>query len=428
MRILHTSDWHLGHTLGGLSRRLEHQRFFEWLRDLCVDHQVDALLVTGDIFDSANPPASAFEDFYGLLADLRAAVPDLEVVVIGGNHDSPTRLEAPHPLLKSLRITVLGSLPRLETNSSGQMPIDVQRVVVPLHDRDGLVRAWCVAIPYLRPADLATRWLAPSMADNVQDPLVEGVREVYTDAVEYAKGIREPGQAIIATGHCYMAHGKLSELSERKILGGNLHALPADLVSEDVSYLALGHLHLAQIVGNNSTRRYSGAPIPLHVDESHYPHQVVLVEFSGEHVQTVTSVRVPRAIEFLRVPETGVGSPDDVLAKLRELPNDTGDIPPPQWPYLDIRVRLTDPMPDLRTKIETELANKVCRLVKITVETPGTYAALSDTIANASLTELDPEFVFMKLHESRYGGPPKSLMLKTFRDIVNRIAEQGRPV
>lgn len=424
MRLLHTSDWHLGHTLGGLTRRFEHQRFFSWLRDVCVDQQIDAIVIAGDVFDSANPPATAFEDFYGLLADLHSALPKLDMVVVGGNHDSPARLEAPHPLLKSLRIHVVGSLPRQEPDSLGHSPVDVSRIVVPLHDRAGNVAVWCVAIPYVRPADLATRWLGSlAPGDDAIDPLVEGVREVYSSAVKYARSIRRAGQAMIATGHCYMANSKLSEFSERKILGGNLHALPVDLVSDEVSYLALGHLHLAQTVGNSPTRRYCGAPIPLHADEADYPHQVVVVEFEGEHTQNITPFRVPRSVEFIRVPKVGAGTFDEVVAELRQLPQNTSYLEPTHWPYLDVRVRLSGPMPDLRSRIEAELTDKACRLLKITTETSGLQTALSDTVTNTTLAELDPEIVFLKLHESRYGNPPKPAILQAFRELLSRITE-----
>src|SRR5690606_38813120 len=103
-------------------------------------------------------------------------------------------------------------------------------------------------------------------------------------------------------GHCYMTGTRLSELSERRILGGNQHALPVDLFPDDVAYVALGHLHLAQRVGADHVR-YAGSPIPLSFGERHYPHQVLLVDLRGERVAGIEPLRVPRSVDLLRVPE-----------------------------------------------------------------------------------------------------------------------------
>jgi exonuclease SbcD len=96
MRVLHTSDWHLGHTLRGeVTREYEHQAFLDWLLATCVREAADALVITGDVFDSATPPASAERMWFELLAGARRARPAMDVVVIAGNHDSPARLGAP---------------------------------------------------------------------------------------------------------------------------------------------------------------------------------------------------------------------------------------------------------------------------------------------------------------------------------------------
>ncbi|MGL5045184.1 MAG: metallophosphoesterase family protein, partial [Plesiomonas sp.] len=101
LKIVHTADWHLGHHLHGYDRCAEHQAFLDWLQATLLREQADVLLVAGDLFDSANPPASAWQMLYRFLAHITRKMPHLNVVMIGGNHDSPSKLDAPHELLRA---------------------------------------------------------------------------------------------------------------------------------------------------------------------------------------------------------------------------------------------------------------------------------------------------------------------------------------
>jgi exonuclease SbcD len=127
MRLLHTSDWHLGHTLKEVTREHEHQAFLAWLLETCVHEAPDVLVITGDVFDSATPPASAERMWFELLAAARRARPVMDIVAIAGNHDSPARLGAASAVLRELGVHVLGSLPRRADAS-----IDMDRVLLPV--------------------------------------------------------------------------------------------------------------------------------------------------------------------------------------------------------------------------------------------------------------------------------------------------------
>jgi exonuclease SbcD len=405
MRLLHTSDWHLGHTLHQHDRGAEHDAFFAWLLDQLSEHAIDALLVTGDIFDTANPPATAQERFYGLLADARRRCPKLDIVVIGGNHDSAARLDAPDPLLRRLGIRVVGGLPRQGRE------IDVDAMLVPLHRADGEVGAWCAAVPFLRPAEL------PRVEGD--DPLIAGVRAVYEQVLTAARARRAPGQALVVTGHCYVAGGEVSELSERRILGGNQHALPVDVLGDDVDYVALGHLHLAQRVGRD-TVRYAGSPLPLALDERRYPHQVVRVEL-GEAVQ-IEALRVPRTVELLRVPDRDAAPLAEVLDALRALPLDPA-LPRERWPFLELAVRLDAPDPTLRRQVDDALAGRPVRLTRIGLTWTGSLAA-GDGVTD--LRGLDVEQVLQLAWSRRYREPPDDEVMAAFRELVEQaMGEQA---
>jgi DNA repair protein SbcD/Mre11 len=405
-RILHTSDWHLGHTLHDVSRAFEHEAFFTWLLDTIASEQIDALVIAGDIFDVANPSAIAQKQWYRFLSAARERFPNLDILAIAGNHDSSARLEAPVALLEALNMHVIGWLPRKECGS-----IDLDRLIVPLHNAKGEVAAVCAAVPFLRPADL------PRLPDAT-DALIDGVKEIYQQAIAGAVERRKDQQAILVTGHCYMASSSISDLSERKILGGNEHALPAELFTEEVDYVALGHLHLAQEVAEQKTVRYSGSPIPLSMSEVDYPHQVCVVTFEGREVVSVETPLVPRAVDLLRIPAEEPKEKYLVLRELAKLPKQReGE----QLPFLEVRIRLERPESGLRGEVAEALEGKHARLVKLTVETTGSGAVLAHGAAQKQLHDLQPDDVFRDLYKSKHCGEVPAELMDCFHEILETV-------
>jgi exonuclease SbcD len=441
MRLLHTSDWHLGHTLHDVPRDHEHERFLRWLGDTLVEEQVDALLVTGDVFDTANPPASAQARWYEFLAEARQRRPDLDVVVIGGNHDSAARLDAPTPLLRALRIHVIGAV-KWQVGPGGQRRLDVDHLLVPLTDRSGRVAAHIAAVPFLRTADLPrlTRPGAATEAEDIQaadlaagahagalpfDPLIEGVRQVYAEALDAARARLQPGQALLATGHCYMVGTDLSRLSERRILGGNQHALPVDIFPGDVTYVALGHLHKAQRVGGREGVRYAGSPLPLAMNEASYRHQVLIVDLDGPALAGVRSVPVPRAVDVVRIPRHGAAPREDVLAALAALDDWDGAAEPDTRPFLEVCVALTKPEPQLRQDVDAALRGKRPRLVKLAIEYTGHGQALAEGLPEQALRDLDPLEVFVRRYGRDHEGAPPPELVAAFDELLAEV-QAGR--
>ena len=411
LRIFHTADWHLGHTLHNMPRDYEHQQFLDWLLKQFELQQADALIVAGDIFDSANPPASAQARLYRFLVKAKQCLPRLDIIVIGGNHDSASRLDAPQPMLDSLGIQVVGGLPRNDENQ-----IDWDRLCVPVKDRSGAVKAWCGAMPFLRLADLPE----PSGDDNA-DPLIEGIRALYAELIEQLRQKADDGQKLILTGHCYMVGTRLSELSERKILGGNQHALPVDIFPADIDYVALGHLHLAQQVGDPKIR-YSGSPIPLSFDETDYRHQVLQIDLAEEAETIVTPIYIPRAVELVRVPTNGHAPLVDVLEVLSKHDFDES-LAKEQQPFLECRVLLDKPEPGLRQQIEETVKDKAVRLLKISTHYAGNGKSLADMQPQERLEDLDVEQVFQRCYEQQHGDPAPMALTELFHQLVETEQE-----
>ncbi|MFK7985978.1 MAG: exonuclease SbcCD subunit D C-terminal domain-containing protein [Sandaracinaceae bacterium] len=426
VKICHTSDWHLGHTLHGHDRAYEHGCFLGFLLDVLEREEVDALVVAGDIFHTANPPAAAQSQLYSFFAEARARMPKLDVLLIAGNHDSAARLGAADPILRHIGVRVVGPVPR--EGRGGRAPVRVDELVVPLCDRGGEVAAWVAAVPFLRPSDLPVAD-AVEGGDSLVDPLIEGVRRVYDGVLGAARAKRKPDQALLATGHCHMVAATPSELSERRILGGPQHALPTDLFPDDVSYVALGHLHLPQAVGEHGHIRYSGSPIPLSMPEESYPHQLRIVRFEGGQLAEQREVRIPRAVDVLRIPGDGPGSLEDVLGQLAQLELPAVDNKA-RWPFLEVRVQLDSPVPDLRHRIEQavfgsgEGAAQAVRLVKIGVTHTHRGAALAESAPRRELGDLSVDDVFKRAFERKFEGQPDKALMRAFHEVAEAARRQ----
>ena len=415
MRLLHTSDWHLGQTLHNYERTYEHQCFLDWLLATIVAQEIDALLIAGDVFDTANPSAAAQKQLYRFLQQARARAPQLDIVVIAGNHDSPGRLEAPGPLLEAHGTSVVGHVLRLPDGA-----IDLERHLIALHDKSGQVQAWCLAIPFLRPGDVPRLEASGAEGEAAPlDPYLAGISLLYSQAFALASARRTGNQAIVAMGHCHMVDGTASLESERRIVIGGTEALPAAIFDPSIAYAALGHLHLAQRVGQKEHLRYSGSPLPLSFAEASYQHQVLQVDLAGG-VATVTPLMVPRAVELLRVPPKP--APVDVaLAALEELA--LPELPLHQQPFLEVRVLLDAPEPGLRARIEAAIAGKPVRLAKIepTRKLEGSGAAATPMSLD-QLAQLQPDDIFRRLYLQKYGIDAPGDQLQAFSELQSSAA------
>ena len=404
MRLLHTSDWHLGQNFFGFSRHYEHQQFLDWLLLTLVEQQIDVLLIAGDVFDTANAPASAQQQLYQFLCAAKLNTPHLQVVIIAGNHDSPTRLEVPMPFLSAFDMVVIGQVTRQHQQ------IDVERMVIPLKNRQGEVKAWCLAIPFLRPSDVPK-------VDNAKDAYLEGIAALYQQATDCALDKRETGQAIIAMGHCHMLGSQVSEDSERKLVMGGIESLSSAIFAPEISYVALGHLHLAQKVGGDDRVRYSGTPLPMSFSEEHYQHSIRVIELDHDAIKSATSILIPRTVPLYRIPKSKAEPLDAVLTLLQQ--HDWPTIPEQQQPYLLVRVQLEKPEPSLRQQIEQALANKSVKLIKIETTYPSTTTDNEDKVMSLEdVQRLQPEDVFLKMYHQKFANPPSLELLGAFRDLI----------
>ena len=252
MKIIHTADWHIGQTFFGYDRFQEHQYFLDWLTDQITTQQIDVLLISGDIFDVANPSAQAQRQFYRFLRRVTEQNPGLQIILIAGNHDSASRLETPIPLLEEMNIQIRGTVRKRADGT-----IDTEELIIELKDRSGKRQGWCLAVPYLRQGDYPA-------VESEGDPYQAGVKAMYDKLVACVEERRQKQEAIIAMGHLQAAGSQISEgdQSERLIIGG-LEGIPSSVFPSQITYGALGHIHREQQIANRNEIRYAGSPLPM---------------------------------------------------------------------------------------------------------------------------------------------------------------------
>lgn len=421
MKLIHTADWHLGQSFHGQERHAEHRAFLAWLLDTLVARRADALLVAGDIFDVVNPSLAAQELLYDFIVAAHERLPTLDMVLIAGNHDSGNRVELPAPLMRRLRTHALGRVSWLDDGR-----LDAERLLVPLTDAAGETRAWCLALPFLRPAEVTGAALVAHDAENepgdtppgdqAPNDYVAGISRVHRQLVEAALQRREPGQALVAMSHAHLHGAAVSEASERPIVIGGEESISAALFPAEIAYVALGHLHRAQQVGE-ARIRYSGSPLPLDFSEVAYPHQVVEVTLDGEALAATEAIPVPRPVAMHRI---GPAPLEAVLAELEALESDPAP-PKEQWPWLEVRVELEAPIPDLRARVDAALKDKAVRLLRLERRLPTVEGDAS--AARVDLESLGPRRLFERTWEARWGEPPGDDVLADFDRLRQEVLD-----
>ena len=412
MRLIHTADWHLGQSFHGQERHTEHRAFLNWLLDTLVERDADALLVAGDIFDVVNPSLAAQALLVEFIVDAHQRLPGLEIVLIAGNHDSGNRIELPAPLMRRLNTHALG---RVYWQDDGDL--DAERLLVPLTDAEGATRAWCLALPFLRPAEVTGAGVrADEDDDGAPNDYVAGINRVHTRLIEAARARREPGQALVAMSHAHLHGAAVSEASERPIVIGGEESISAALFPDDIAYVALGHLHRAQQVGE-ARIRYSGSPLPLDFSEVAYPHQVVEVVLDGETLANTEAISVPRPVAMHRV---GPAPLEQVLAELEALEDDP-ELTRDRWPWLEVRVALEAPIPDLRARVEAALEGKALRLLRLERRLPRVEG--EDAPARIDLESLGPRKLFERTWADRWGEPPEADVLADFDRLCQDVLD-----
>jgi exonuclease SbcD len=408
MRILHTSDWHLGQFFINKSRQQEHQAFIQWLLSLVKQQGIDAVIIAGDVFDTGAPPSYARELYNQFVIGMHEL--GCQLVILAGNHDSVSTLNESKELLAQLNTQVIASASD-----------DLQQQVISLKGQNGKIGAIVCAIPYLRPRDILVSRSDESTKQKQQaleDAISNHYQQVYKLADEQRKNLDYP-VAIVATGHLTAIGAKSSE-SVREIYIGNLEAFSANAFPA-ADYIALGHIHRAQKVAKTEHIRYSGSPIPLSFDELNNDKQVNLIDFKQGKLSEITEVKVPR-FQPMQLLKGDLNSIEKQLAEFPDLePNNEQDLP--SW--LSIEVATQDYLTDLQQRVQALCENKLVEVLQLR-RARKQQNSIIEREDKEVLSELSPQEVFQRrLSFERFEGEKEQERLgrleHSFDQIVNEI-------
>lgn len=405
MKILHTSDWHIGHKLLGRNRHQEFTAFFEWLTD-CINTQgIDVLVVAGDIFDHQAPSNSSLRLYYSFLSKVSKSCCK-HITIIGGNHDSPSLLNGPKELLQSLNIHIV---PRL--------PESMDEELLLLTDQSGTPELLVLAVPFLHDRDIRTS-VGGETAEEKQQKLLDGIYDHYATLCKIAEKKQQtlPQKVpVLATGHLFCRGAKAQQGDGmRELYVGSLIQVGLDCFPETIDYLALGHLHSAQIIGDKQSRRYSGSPLPMNINEGKTNKVVVVVDFASK--MEITEIPVPTFQKMRRIS----GNLDTILEVIHHLCLEKESY------LIEIEYKGKRLAEELQQQINEAVNDTQVEVLRI--QNRRVYdALLKETKELQDLSELSPQDVFTQCLEVH--GVPEvhhRELLEDFALVMEQVMAQNR--
>ncbi len=357
LKLLHTSDWHLGQTLYSYNRREEHQFFIDRLREIIATHQPDVLAISGDIFHNSQPSAE-WQSFYAdALSRFHSLAPEMIIVATAGNHDSPSRHEVFRKPWQALNVHAVGTL----------HPDNPDAHIIPIGDK-GIV----VAIPYFYNRNFYNRNLSEI---------------VFTNIAEEVGSRNRSNLPVVLMAHTTVADCDLTGHDRSMMLTstGGIDSIPTSTFSQEFDYVALGHIHKPQTLPHTGHRlRYSGSPIAVSFDEN-YPHSVSLVEIEGHGLPPViTEIEISNPRPLLSLPAEGFAKWEEIKEMVRQFP---ADLPA----YLRLQVEVSDFLPPhADDEINLLLEGKQARFCLFNITRPRSGGADPRMITVSEFKKLSP--------------------------------------
>lgn len=399
MRILHSSDWHLGRSLYGRKRYEEFEAFLFWLGNLLESEKIDVLLVAGDVFDNTAPSNRSQELYYRFLCRV-AESSCRHVVIIAGNHDSPSFLNAPRELLRHLHVHIVG-----------MVGDNIDDEVLVLENARGEAELIVCAVPYLRDRDIRSVESGEKLEDK-ERKLLEGIRAHYDRVCTRAEQIRaelKKRLPIVAMGHLFAAGGtKVEGDGVRELYVGSLAHVGADIFPAVIDYLALGHLHSAQLVGGNEKFRYSGSPLPMSFGEAKREKSVVKVIIS-DYQLVIENIPIP----LFQVLASISGDWEQIEEQLGRMKSQSAKV------WLEVIYDGEAIIPDLRERLDEIVRESELEILRMSNKRVGETGLLSE---GEILSELDIKEVFTRcLDANDVPEIQREELLSVYNEVIDAL-------
>ena len=419
MKILCTSDWHLGNLFSGNDRLPEHKHFLAWLLSKINEEQPDALLVSGDIFDNGNPSAAAQATYYEFLADATQTCQQMNIIIIAGNHDSANRLEAPRALLSRHKVEIRGTVHRSwqTDENGGHWQIDYDDLMIPIEGKDG-VKVTVLAVPYLR-------------SDVVQNASYsKGVNAILRELTSRARE-KYPEVPLVMMAHMYASGADIAknDASEKIIIGGQ-EEVNMEGWTDHPNYLTCGHIHKRQHIWNTNWARYSGSVLPMSFAEKDYHHGIDLVTFEkGSAHPKVEFLEYHPQHKLMFLPSDDSELSAKQLKKLinSELQERKDGKLDDNYAYLVLKVKLEKVSNDDIKELEALILTKNVVLCKIQQIIPALQiATISGTQHLQSIDDIlnrDPLDTLKEAFEVKYEMPMSQHQEQMLKDLIHSTTE-----
>ena len=394
MKILHTSDWHLGQKFLNHNRHQESEIALDVIYQTIIKESVDVLIIAGDIFDTMNPPNEARTLYYNFLTKL---IPTScrHIIVIGGNHDSPTMLNAPKELLKTLNVHVIGCATE-----------NIEKEIIELYDEKKNLEAVIAAVPFLRDSDIR-KSVAGELFEDREKRTRAGIKNHYHHLAAAMEHYTDFGVPLIATGHLFAS--KAEDNKESKIYIGCLDNIGIEDFPTLFDYVALGHIHKAQRVYYENKIRYSGSIIPLGFKEIEDVKSIYILDFNGRTFEKKTiELPISRRLVSIR------GTYETVQLELNTLESNPDSL----TTWVEIVVKTDKMIPNLIDDLKAIVENKNIEILNYRLE--NLTKRTEKSVLPQDLKSMSELEVFEKKCDSLNFEPnEKAELVETFKELIN---------
>ena len=386
MKIIHTSDWHLGQNLYGYDRTQEQSLALQQIEDLVRQETPDALVVSGDIYDTAQPSSAVQTLFTGAVMRMHLASPRTAIIITAGNHDSGSKHEISRVLWETQNVHMIGTINKEDT---------LEQII----ELPGT--GFIIAVPY-----------------SSERHIPEGFWQGLLDEVESRN---EAGLPVVLSAHLtvsgcdFQGHENARDFSV-----GGIDALELEDLGTGYDYVALGHIHRAQTIeGSGGRVRYSGTPVPVSFDEN-YAHTVSVVEIvSHGAVPVIREVPIANPCPLVTLPSDHFAPWDEVRGLLLEYPKDK-----PSYVRLNVEVEDTLP-PDAIAEAKKILLEGSGRFCLVNARRKKTEAAEKTSLSVTEFRAMEPVAV-ARLYAQESGRAFDEDLEALFREVVNEVKENER--